>query len=89
MTIVQTLFGALPYIGIHPTFSLAGLSAGTASFIYTVATIVTPLVTAYGFIRKAIVTIHDLVPRPVSLKAVPATVVPNPSTTGFTVPPQQ
>ena len=41
MTVVQTLFGALPYIGIHPTFTLAGLSAGVTSFIYTVATIVT------------------------------------------------
>jgi hypothetical protein len=66
MTIVQTLFGLLPMIGIHPSFTLAGLSAGITSFIYTVATIVSSLVTLYGLLRKAIVTIHGLVPAPVA-----------------------
>lgn len=64
MTIVQTLFGLLPVIGIHPTFTLAMLSSGVTSAIYTIATIVTSLVTLYGLFRKAIVTIHNLVPVP-------------------------
>ena len=62
MAIVQTLFGFLPNIGIHPTFTLAMLSAGIVSAIYTIATIVTSIVTLYGLFRKAIVTIHNLVP---------------------------
>jgi hypothetical protein len=66
MTIVQTLFGLLPVIGIHPTFTLAMLSAGITSAIYTIATIVTSLVTLYGLLRKAIVTIHGLVPAPIT-----------------------
>jgi hypothetical protein len=70
-TIVQTLFGLLPYIGIHPTFTLAILSAGVVSAIYTIATIVTGLVTLYALFRKAIVTVHNLVPAPVqSVKVV-------------------
>jgi hypothetical protein len=64
MTIVQTLFGLLPMIGIHPAFTLAMLSSGVTSAIYTIATIVTSLVTLYGLLRKAIVTIHGLVPAP-------------------------
>ena len=62
LSIVQTLFGLLPVIGIHPTFTLAMLSSGVSSAIYTISTIVTSLVTLYGLFRKAIVTIHGLVP---------------------------
>ena len=72
MTIVQTLFGALPYIGIHPAFTLAMASAGVVSIVYSVLTIVSALVTLYGLLRKAIVTIHDLVPRPAPVKVAPA-----------------
>jgi hypothetical protein len=75
MTIVQTLFGALPYIGIHPTFTLAILSAGIVSAIYTIATIVTSVVTLYALFRKAIVSIHNLVPAPVKVVPVVKTVV--------------
>jgi len=72
MTIVQTVFGLLPYIGIHPAFTLAMASAGVVSAIYTVATIVTSVVTLYGILRKAIVTIHNLVPAPVVKQSVPS-----------------
>ena len=79
MTIVQTLFGLLPMIGIHPTFTLAMLSSGITSAIYTVATIVTSLVTLYGLLRKAIVSIHGLVPAPASASTLAATpTVPKP-----------
>lgn len=64
MAIVQTLFSLLPVIGIHPSFTLAMLSSGITSAIYTIATIVTSLVTLYGLFRKAIVSIHNLVPAP-------------------------
>jgi hypothetical protein len=64
LTVVQTVFGLLTYVGIHPTFTLAMLSAGIVSAIYTVATIVTGIVTLYALFRKAIVTIHSLVPAP-------------------------
>jgi hypothetical protein len=79
MTIVQTLFGLLPMIGIHPTFTLAMLSSGVTSAIYTIATIVTSLVTLYGLLRKAIVYFHNLVPAPklVFVKAATPT-APNP-----------
>src|ERR1017187_8696669 len=76
MTIVQTLFGLLPMIGIHPTFTLAMLSSGITSAIYTVATIVTSLVTLYGLLRKAIVSIHGLVPAPASASTLAATLTP-------------
>lgn len=76
MTIVQTLFGLLPMIGIHPTFTLAGLSSGITSAIYTIATLVTSLVTLYGLFRKAIVTIHGLVPAPSNTVPVIRTVSP-------------
>jgi hypothetical protein len=62
MTVVQTLFGLLPYIGIHPTFTLTVAGAGAASIAYTVATIITSGVTLYALLRKAIVSIHHLVP---------------------------
>jgi hypothetical protein len=78
MAIVQTLFGLLPVIGIHPTFTLAMLSSGITSAIYTVATIVTSLVTLYGLFRKAIVSIHGLVPAPVSTAAAAARLIPSP-----------
>jgi len=79
MTIVQTLFGLLPVIGIHPTFTPAMLSSGVTSAIYTAATIVTSIVTLYGLFRKAVVTIHGLVPAPV-LKATTSTAVRTVST---------
>jgi hypothetical protein len=75
MTIVQTIFGALPYIGIHPTFTLAILSAGVTSAIYTIATIVSSIVTLYALFRKAIVSIHNLVPAPAKVVPVVKTVV--------------
>ena len=75
MTVVQTIFGLLPFVGIHPTFTLAMASAGVVNIIYTVASIVTGLVTLYGLFRKAVVTIHGLVPAPVPVvvAAKPAT----------------
>lgn len=76
MTIVQTLFGLLPVIGIHPTFTLAMLSSGVTSAIYTIATIVTSLVTLYALFRKAIVTIHGLVPAPAKAVPVVKTITP-------------
>jgi hypothetical protein len=88
LTIVQTIFGLLPYIGIHPTFTLAVLSAGIVSAIYTIATIVTSIVTLYALFRKAIVTIHGLVPvspalpKPVGTQSL----VPPPSSTADAVP---
>ena len=78
MTIVQTVFQFLPMIGIHPTFTLAVLSGGIVSAIYTIATIVTSLVTLYGLLRKFIVTVHGLVPAPVAAAAIP---VPKPPAT--------
>jgi hypothetical protein len=86
MTIVQTLFGMLPYIGIHPTFTLAMLSSGVVSAIYTIATIVTGIVTLYALFRKAIVSVHNLVPATVktastvtAVKTVVTTVTPPPA----------
>ena len=76
MTVVQTIFGLLPFVGIHPTFTLAMASAGVVNIIYTVASIVTGLVTLYGLFRKAVVTIHGLVPAPT-----PVVVVPKPAVT--------
>jgi len=67
MTIVQTLFGLLPYVGIHPSFTLAMAGAGAASIVYTALTIVSGVVTLYGLLRKAIVTIHGLVPATVTV----------------------
>jgi hypothetical protein len=75
MTIVQTLFGLLPVIGIHPTFTLSMLSFGVTNAIYTVATIVTSLVTLYGLFRKAIVTVHNLIPAPLPVEPKPITPV--------------
>ena len=78
MTVVQTLFGLLPYIGIHPTFTLAMAGAGVASIVYTALTIVSSAVTLYGLLRKAIVSIHGLVPAstiaatPIAKPATPA-----------------
>lgn len=77
-TIVQTIFGLLPYVGIHPTFTLAILSSGVVSAIYTIATIVTGVVTLYALFRKAIVTIHNLVPAPVTKVATVTAVKPVP-----------
>ena len=76
MTIVQTIFGALPYIGIHPTFTLAMASAGVVSAIYTLATIVTSIVTLYALFRKAIVYAHNLVPAPAKGVPVVKTITP-------------
>ncbi len=61
---MQTLFGLLPLIGIHPTFTLDVVGANAYTVVYSVATAITSLVTAYGILRKAIVTIHNLVPAP-------------------------
>lgn len=76
MTIVQTLFGLLPAIGIHPSFTLSTLSAGLVSAIYTIATIVTSFVTLYGLLRKAIVSIHGLVPAPAFTPTISPSSVP-------------
>jgi hypothetical protein len=94
MTIVQTLFGLLPYIGIHPMFTLAMVGAGAYSFIYSVLTALSFLITAYGLLRKVIVSAHDLIPRPASatstlasaLAALKAEGSPPSSATGSTPP---
>jgi hypothetical protein len=75
MTIVQTLFGLLPVIGIHPTFTLSTLNLDVTNTIYSIATIVTSLVTLYALLRKAIVTVHNLVPSPLPAQKQPATPV--------------
>jgi hypothetical protein len=64
LAVVQTAFSLLPVIGIHPTFTLAVLGSGVSSAVYSVLMIVSYAVTLWGLLRKAIVTIHNLVPAP-------------------------
>ena len=71
LTIVQTAFSLLPLIGIHPTFTLAVLGSGVSSAVYSVLMIVSYLVTLYGLFRKAIVSVHNLVPAPAPTVAKP------------------
>ena len=61
MTIVQTLFGLLPFIGIHPTFTLDVVSAGAVNLVYTFLSAVASIVTAYGLLRKIYLTLKDLI----------------------------
>lgn len=66
LAVVQAAFNLLPVIGIHPTFTLAVLGQGVSSAVYSLLMIVSYAITFWGLLRKAIVTIHNLVPAPVS-----------------------
>ena len=64
LAVVQGVFALLPSVGIHPSFSLSDVQGGAYSLAYTGLTAVAGVVTFYGVVRKAIVTIHGLVPPP-------------------------
>jgi len=52
LAVVQALFSLLPVFGIHTTFTLNVLGTDAYSFVYSVLSIISALVTAYGAIRK-------------------------------------
>jgi len=57
LTVVQAIFNILPVFGIHPAFTLDVLGTDAYSAVFSILTVLSSLVTAYGAIIKVWKTI--------------------------------
>lgn len=58
LTLVQTLFGLLPMVGVHPSFSLGDLGDALYTVVYGGLSIVSAAMAIWGAIRKLVLAFH-------------------------------